>query len=147
MSHILGTLYLGDRQDAETMTDVDLVVNCTSDIPFYAKPDAIKIRLPVEDNGDPDQDVKLYNLISDDNIFHQIELHLMNEKKVLIHCRMGAQRSAATLACFLLFHSFHILDQPMNVNTVIKFIKNKRKIAFHRGINFIRTIEHYDMLL
>ncbi len=137
MSKIYDNLYLGSAQDAEMMKDADLVINCTPDVPFYATK-AHHIRLPVQDNGDPDQPKILYELISSDYIFELIDTYLANDKKVLIHCVAGMQRSAAVAACYVIY------KKQCDVFIAISHITKKRPIAFLGSINFMDTIKHYS---
>lgn len=141
MSQILDGLFLGGIRDAQSMTDCAVVVNCTRDINFYAT-DAVEIRLAVSDNGNPDEKDILYNLIKDDEVFKTIRRALKKKKKVLIHCRAGQQRSAATLACFLIF-MLKIGELKFRIRDVTELIKQRRPKAFLNGVHFVRVIREY----
>jgi protein-tyrosine phosphatase len=137
MSEILPNLYLGDQRDALHFYDVDLVINCTTDLPFYTYK-AKQIRIPVKDNGDPKESLMLYEIIDDNEIFQIIDSYLEDKKKVLIHCRAGQQRSCAVVACYLIYK--YNYDPYQAIATV----QVKRPCAFFGGINFMDTIKYYS---
>ena len=67
---------------------------------------------------------------------------MMNEyvegKTILVHCMAGMQRSAASVAFFLIsFLKIRALD-------AMKMIKEKRMIAFYPRANFGRSIDYFD---
>ncbi len=140
MTEIIKNLYLGNKNDAIVMSDIGLVINCTTDIQFYSEENT-HIRIPVLDNGNFEEHTKLYNLIEDGYIFAIMDNFLSENKKVLVHCRFGQQRSCAVVACFLIWK--YNLD-PFDA---ISFIKSKRRQAFFGSVNFFDTIKHYSKSL
>ncbi len=141
MSEIIKNLYLGNHMDAKNIKDVDLVINCTSDIPFYIDDNVKKIRISVEDNGDEKEYKKLYDIIENNNIFYEIDKMLLDNKIVLCHCAAGQQRSPAVIACYLSWKT------RADIFKIINFIKKKRPIAFFNAVNFLSTINHYSRSL
>lgn len=137
MSKILENLFLGSVNDAQRMTDVDLVINCTSHLPFYSHT-ARPVRISIEDNGDPDQYDELFNSIKNGTLFHFMNLYLENNETVLVHCLAGQQRSCGLVACFLIW-KLH-----MNTSQAIAFIKQKRDVAFFGDVNFLDTIQKFE---
>lgn len=138
MSEIIKNLYLGNYQDAKNMVDVDMVINCTSNLEFYA-PEAKKIRIYVEDNGNEEEYKKLYDAIENNILFEEMNGMLSQNKKILCHCMAGQQRSAAIVTCFLIWKYKYDLFEA------ILFVKSKRSIAFFGNVNFMSTIKHYYM--
>jgi len=136
MSEIIKNLYLGNFQDAVDMTDIYLVINCTTNIEF-SHSHVKKIRISVEDNGNEEEYIKLYKAIENNNIFQEINDALNQNKKVLVHCMAGQQRSAAVVVCFLIW------KYNMDLFKAIEFVKSKRPIAFFGNVNFMQTIKHY----
>jgi protein-tyrosine phosphatase len=145
MSLILPNLYLGDRADSEQRSShYNVVVNCTPHLPFLQG--EVHIRLPVHDDGTEGQNIKLYHLLRDNKIFHHLHHLLKNNKRILIHCNEGRQRSPTTLACFLLYLYSHGQKNKLTINhaaDVIQFIQRKRHIAFRNSPNFLKTIKLY----
>ena len=81
MSYIFYNLYLGNLHDAYNITDVDMVVNCTPDLPFFAA-NAIKIRVPIVDL--PSEQDKLYEIITKTDLFMQMTNAMLQNKKILV---------------------------------------------------------------
>jgi protein-tyrosine phosphatase len=72
----------------------------------------------------------------------EIAYKMMNEyvegKTILVHCMAGMQRSAASVAFFLIaFLKMRALD-------AMKMIKEKRRVAFYPRANFGRSIDYFD---
>lgn len=128
-SKILSNLYLGNRISPNN--SYDLIINCSVDLPIVI-PNTIRINLK-DSSSEADN---MYNQIINKNVLEEIDRALKNNKKVLIHCFAGMQRSAAVTACYLIqYHNY-------NVEDAINFIKSKRRIAFFFKINFIETIKN-----
>ena len=110
----------------------ELIVNCTHGIDF--PPDCPEcIRLPVNDS--PDDSEKLYELIIESNVLYRIHKTILKKNPVFVHCVAGMQRSCAVVACYLIkYHS-------MTPDNAVEFIKKYRPIAFHTGVNFLKTLK------
>lgn len=137
-SEILPYLFLGNANDAiHSSINVKLVVNCTKNLPFYS-PDVQQIRIDIDDDGnETDEIIKYWT----NNRFDIIINHIMQEHDVLIHCQMGRQRSAATVAAFIMYALKWPLDKT------IEHIKSKKRDAFFPEINFIKSLEEYEEYL
>jgi len=132
-NEIIPFLFLGNKKALELHnTNFSMIINCTPDIPF---PDTCKksIRLSIKD--DPFECQKLYQLIKETNVLEVIHNHVINNQNTLVHCFMGAQRSCAIVACYLIKY------YDLTPNEAIKYIKTKRPIAFFGQVNFYNTIE------
>ena len=132
-NHIINNVYIGNRNSVAHHRDFSLIINCTkSDVSFPTDCFSVCIRLPVEDI--PDEAIKLYHLICDNQI---LELIHMSHGKVLVHCNAGRQRSCAVVACYLVkYHN-------MTPDDAVLFIKSKRREAFFGAINFADTIQRF----
>lgn len=51
MAQIINNLYLGNENDSKNSHLYDVIINCTSDLPFYSNTTQ-NIRVNVKDNGD-----------------------------------------------------------------------------------------------
>lgn len=132
---ILPSFYLGNEVDSQQMI-VDVVINCTSNIPFTNhREENLQIRIPVEDNGDASEVDKLFELLRDRELMRRIALSLKERKTVLVHCRMGQQRSAAVVAAFLMF------SLRLNPSAAIDFIKSRKRDAFLYNTNFQNALD------
>ena len=129
---IVPHLWLGNYKDAEHVSlNTKLVINCTRNIPFFSY-DATNIRIPIDDISD-DGDL-LYNVWTTTDLFETITNHILQSHDVLVHCQMGRQRSAATVAAFLM------KTQKLSKQEAIELIKSKRKEAFFPQITFDDTL-------
>lgn len=125
---IIPHLFLGDYKDAEHVPfETKLVVNCTKNIPFFSN-DATNIRISVDDI--PDDNPEMLCAWTTSDVFDQMVNHIMQMHDVLVHCQMGRQRSAATIAAFLM----KMLS--MSKEDAITLIKNKKREAFFPQVNF-----------
>lgn len=134
---ILPHLFLGNADDAIHFfpPKLGLVVNCTKNVPFFA-PDANVqiIRIPVEDDGN---EVMAIVKHWTPELFEAIVNQIMQEHKVLIHCQMGRQRSAATMAAFL------SKTMKWTLEHAIEFIKKKKRDAFFPENNFLEALDAF----
>lgn len=135
-SEIITNLYVGDYRDAQNLSDISFVINCTSDIPFYSRT-IQSVRIPLHDTPTIEQNKILYDAIFDDVLFNRISHYLFMKQKVLIHCYAGVSRSASVAACFIMFKYYKDLFEA------IAYIKKRRNIAFSNGCNFMQAMKRY----
>lgn len=110
------------------------VFNCTKDIAFHPSV-ANKYRVPVDDNL-KEEEIRNLELWS-----YEIVYKMINEYKkgqpILVHCAAGMQRSAASVAMFL------ITLKNMKPQEAIDYIRSRRPIAFRPAVNFKEAIEGF----
>jgi rhodanese-related sulfurtransferase len=139
---IVPHLWLGDSKDAEHVTPyTSLVVNCTHNIPFFgASVLRTNVRIPVDDlDDDHEQQIMLEHWTCSEVLKDMLN-HMMQDHDVLVHCQMGRQRSAATVAAFL-------MTSGMSVDDAIKHIKSKKKEAFFPKANFEKALRNFAQTL
>jgi len=143
MTEVLPGLFLGSISDAERMAgEVDLVVNCTGEKPFYLnKLGASCIRLAVNDDGDPSRPLELYDALSNLSVFREIETALENKRVVLVHCNMGQQRSPAVVSGYLMY------KHGLSADAAMAQVKERKRDAFFFQANFHATLLSLDDLL
>ena len=105
----------------------DVIINCTPDIPFQSI-NTLNHRIPVYDDLTFHSNVILAKHIT--KILPIIHEYNIANKKILIHCRAGMQRSAAVLAAYLIKYN------NMSLDTSINTIREYRPSAFLFGSNF-----------
>ncbi len=137
---IIPRLWLGNAkasmdEDFIRQNNITVVFNCTKKLPF-SPIIPIKYRVPVDDNLE-EEEIRNMELWSG-----EISIKMMTEylegKTILVHCMAGMQRSAASVAFFLIsFLKVRALD-------AMKMIKEKRMIAFYPRANFGRSIDYFD---
>ena len=137
---IIPRLWLGNAkasmdEDFLRGNNIVVVFNCTKNLSFSPIV-PIKYRVPVDDNLE-EEEIRNLELWS-----AEIAYKMMNEyvegKTILVHCMAGMQRSAASVAFFLIaFLKMRALD-------AMKMIKEKRRVAFYPRANFGRSIDYFD---
>lgn len=137
---ILPGLWLGNKGASEDVNwlrsnQIGAVFNCTKDLPFVNGP-WNKYRVPVDDSLE-DEDIRNLELWSYEITF-KIARELSQGHRVLVHCYAGMQRSAASVAMFLISQYRCTADQA------IEYIQRKRPIAFRPGVNFERSIRGFE---
>lgn len=130
-NEILPNLFIGNYYSIN-LQKYDLIVNCTKDLnDSFVK--SKKIRIPINDNY-------LFKNNEILNYIHFLDLideNLKNNKKVLVFCKFGFQRSATITLLYL------ILKKKINKSEAIGLIKNQRTISFFLLNNFKHIIEKY----
>ena len=97
--------------------NIKCIINCTKNIPNYYEDNNISyLRIPVDDTCD--QHIEKYF----DLTYNFIEKCIKENKKVLVHCRMGISRSATILIAYFMRKYNWSCDQA------IEFVKSKRGI-------------------
>lgn len=152
---IIKNLYLGDviaSNDIDFLVEekVKLVINLSNMVfpeeQELLKQHDIKINnISVRDHPD---DVELL-LSHIPQLVDDIHYYLSKNKKVLVNCYAGRQRSAAVVACYLIKYAFLDSseikkgDNKEVVDMCIKFIQMKRPNAFTPKANFYDAILKY----
>jgi dual specificity phosphatase 12 len=120
-----------------------LVVNCTTSVPFLVPavvPGVTYVRVGVEDNGRPEEIKKLGENIP--ATVAAIDRHLSEGHNVLVHCRMGRQRSAAIIAAYLMYKY-----QNFTHDRAIAYVKYKKADTFFPAANFYAALREYNETL
>lgn len=121
---IIPNLYLGNYHSIN-LNQYDLIVNCTRDL----KDDFIKtdrIRIPIQDN----YVFKNNEILEYLDKLDIIDKYINNNKKVLIFCKFGFQRSTTITLLYL------ILKKKLKKNDAINLIKTNRSISYFILNNF-----------
>jgi predicted protein tyrosine phosphatase len=124
----------------QTAEEYSLIINCTKGISFPKDSESKNcIRLSIKDL--PPNSNKMLNLIYETNIIENIHNDISKNKKVLVYCFFGMQRSCTIIACYLI--KYH----DMTPTESIDYIKSIKKSAFFITIYFQSTIQRfYDNL-
>ena len=133
-NEVLTGLWLGniiDSQNKRFLRHIDVIINCSKDIPFSVSY-TNNIRIPIEDDLQKSEMVTLYKLLPD--ITRKIHDDLANNKKVLVHCYAGKQRSAAVIVAYCMRYL------GLSLKDAVILLKTRRKIVFSPFINFKSTL-------
>jgi len=137
---IIPRLWLGDRNAAHDPSflrtnKITVVFNCTKDIPF-SKLVPRAYRIPVDDNL---REEEINNMTRwSPEIVAKIIHEYNTGANILVHCFAGMQRSACAVAMTL------IALYQQNTDSVIRYIRNKRPVAFFPVANFEKSIRTFD---
>lgn len=136
---LLGSRYAALNTEYLAQKNVKAIFNCTKDIPFDPSVKR-QYRIPVDDNL---QEPEIANLAKwSYEIAYKIVMEMKRTKEeggtVLVHCAAGMQRSAASVAIYL------ITVQGLTTDEAIAFIQTKRSIAFKPSANFEKSIRAYE---
>lgn len=143
-AEIIPYVYLGNykaAKDDQFIKDKNIkaILNCTKDIPNYHTQTGIEyMRIPIDDSLLQEDIKKLYDFFP--CIIQFIKKHAEIQKQnILIHCYAGRQRSAASVAAYLMH------TKNYNPLEACKYIVDKRKEAFHYGLslNFENSLKKF----
>jgi len=123
-SQIINNLYLGSSFNAYSNSEIsnnkiNVIINVTEEIDNYHKDNLsiVYYKFPIKDNGIED--------ISDilEQSYDIIDKHLSNGDRILVHCFMGASRSASVIIYYLM-RKYNI-----SYNKSLQHVYNKREIV------------------
>jgi len=141
---VIPGLWLGSRRaamDPEYMKErrIRAIFNCTKDIPFDTSIPR-QYRVPVDDNLQAAEirNLELWSYEIVYKISHEMRRAQTDGTAVLVHCAAGMQRSAASIAMYL------IATKKMSTDEAIEFIRSKRGIAFRPMANFEKAIRGFE---
>jgi dual specificity phosphatase 12 len=131
----LGNVKASMNEDFIRENNITVVFNCTKNLAFSPMI-PIKYRIPVDDNLE-EEEIRNMELWSGEIAYKMIAEYIEG-KTILVHCMAGMQRSAASVAFFLISY------QKMRALDAMKMIKEKRMVAFYPRANFGRSIDYFD---
>jgi protein-tyrosine phosphatase len=143
---ILPGLWIGNKAastDREFLTKhkITAVFNCTKNLIFDSTM-RNQYRVPLDDNLQPEE-IRNMELWAPE-IAYKIAAEMRRTKAageaVLVHCHAGMQRSAGSVAIYLIAIKGHTSDEAM------AFIKKKRPITFTPRANFERAIRGFEAM-
>lgn len=141
---ITDKIYLGNIQSANDKSffkekNIKAVLNCTRDIPnHFAHKNIEYMRIPVDDSLKQKDFDYMYQFMP--CIVEFIHKHtILQKNNILVHCYAGRQRSAISVAAFLVSHL------NMTPHDACKMILEKRPEAFHFGysLNFDQALNKF----
>jgi protein-tyrosine phosphatase len=131
MYEIVPGLWLSNFLDASNNTPPRaFVVNCTKDLPMISD---YGVRIPIDD--DRSEKAQYGLLQSLPSVIQSIDGVLNTGGKVVVHCMAGQQRSAATVAAYL------VDRRGMDLESSIRHIKSIKPDAFIYSVNFMPALK------
>jgi protein-tyrosine phosphatase len=135
----LGNVRASQDEDFMRRENIDVIFNCTKDLPFLneeRRSTPKQYRVPVDDNLE-EEEIRNMELWSPE-IAHKLLTQYNNGHTILVHCYAGMQRSAACVAMLL------IALKHMTAQEAMKYIKERRPVAFQPRANFGRAIHSFE---
>ena len=135
----LGSRFAALNPDYLKEKRVRAVFNCTKDI-IFDRSIPRQYRVPVDDNLQ-DAEIRNLELWSYEIVYkiaHEMRRAQAEGTSVLVHCAAGMQRSAASVAMYL------IATKGMTTDQAMEFIRSKRSIAFRPSANFEKAMRGFE---
>ena len=105
---IINGLYLGSKIDSHnsiflTSRKIKIIINTTTEIPFLKDCENLGIqciRVPISNNYDKNNDEYYYQFR---DLCKLIEIKLLQNKNILVHCKHGKYRSTTLIIAYLMY--------------------------------------------
>jgi len=138
--HIIDNLYIGSAYNAANyhmlkQLNIGLIINVTSEISNYYPEDFEYHKIEIEDINEHSlihSFEETFNIINNYSGSDEIN----DSKNIMVHCYMGASRSASVIVVYL------IKKYNMSLDEAIKYMKSKRPET-NINITFIEEIKKY----
>lgn len=135
---IIPNLYIGNYESIKDHKEFHTIINCTKHIPFPISLNIQKLRIAINDHETENENI----LKQCPTAIELIHNSLQQNKKVLVHCHAGMQRSCAIVAMYLMKY-YKINNQRMTPTNAIVYIRSKRPIAFQPVPTFEHAMQTY----
>ena len=141
-NEIINNIWLGNykaslNKDFIKNKGIEVIFNCTRSHPFIEDDNIIKYRLDVNDHSND----LLRMRKNIDWASYTLNHHMKNNKKILIHCHAGLQRSATLLAYTLMKYRNISLNKLFFHNSICEF-NNRQTISNIPLFRILPTITH-----
>ena len=139
---IVPGLFIGSEGDATNPAfyrdhDIAYVVNVTRNVPLLKLPGVESYVIKIDDAVD--ENAKLLSHFP--VVVREIDAVLSRGKSVLVHCRAGMQRSAATVAAYLMY------KYGLGATQAMESIKNIKSETFFPRATFEKALRRYEQIL
>lgn len=138
MHEIIPNLYLasyGEMRNLGLAMEDMYIVNCTKDLPMLGE----GTRIEVDDNGASESMTRMFLRLLD--VPQRIHEELESGRDVVVHCMAGQQRSPTVIAAYLMKFC------GMSLENAIRHVRTKKPDAFFWSINFLESLQRFEMLL
>ena len=125
----------GDSEDAAFMKkhNIKLIINCSKDIPF-SFPNIKGYRVPVHDSKSETDNIVAHWPVT----CVAIDEVLRRGQGVLVHCRAGMQRSAATVAAYIMYKC------RVSAAVAMRKIKGLKTETFYPAPTFDKALAKWE---
>ena len=136
-THIIDNLYIGSAYNAANFAqlksfDIKVIINMTNEISNYFSNDFTYRQFQLYDNNVDDIEKYLTDIMMciDEN----------KDKNILVHCKIGASRSAGIVLYYLM------IRHQMDLTKALEFVKEKRTII-NPNNKFIESLKKVDIYM
>lgn len=141
----LPNIWIGNIHDSQDITflrsnQINVIINCTKDLPMPPIKLPYLYRFPVEDDLSQ-QEIRFMT----NNLPHVVKIirhHQQQGHHILIHCYAGIQRSATVATAFLMTYYTR-----GNLKLAGKHLRRVRPIVFRPRCNFLESLKAYRAYL
>ena len=131
---IIPHIYIGNSNSSLNKNfiekkNIKLIVNCTKDLKFIKSENLEKVRIPIDDN----RIFKNNDILKYLDVLNTIHDYREKKENILIHCRVGSQRSATIILLYLIKKLNYSYNEGYNI------LKIKRPICFCPFNNFFHV--------
>jgi dual specificity phosphatase 12 len=142
-TEIIPNIWIGDYRSSNNTffirkNKITCVLNCTNDVEFLPIIKE-KYRIPIDDSPSEVENQKMFGYLKCASNF--INNMILEGHRILIHCYAGQQRSCTILTAYLMKYC------NLSLKNSVKFIQNKRQIAFLKGINFYPALIKFERII
>lgn len=137
--NLIDNIYIGSAYNAANfnlLTDLNigLIINVTKEIQNYFPENFEYINIQVSDTNNESLKNNFHEIVEKINNFTKF-----SDKKVLVHCYMGASRSATIILAYM-------LNKNISLNTSLKIIVKKKK-SINVNTTFYNELKDYSINL
>jgi len=141
---IINGLYLGSKIDSHnpiflTSRKIKIIINTTTEIPFFKDCENLGIqciRVPISINNEKHNDEYFYQFR---DLCKLIDLKLLQNKNILVHCTSGKIRASTLILAYLMFKL-----KKYDKNKIYKLLETKYPMVPIEKNIFSSAIQKWD---
>jgi protein-tyrosine phosphatase len=141
---IINGLYLGSKIDSHnpiflTSRKIKVIINTTTEIPFLKDCENLGIqciRVPISNDYEKQNDEYYYQFR---DLCKLIDLKLLQNKNILVHCISGKIRASTLILAYLMFKL-----RKLDKNKIYKLLETKYQLVPIEKNCFSRAIQKWD---
>jgi len=141
---IISGLYLGNKIDSHNTIflksrKIKVIINTTNEIPFFKDCENLGIqciRVPISTDYDKYNDEYYYQFR---DLCKLIDLKLLQNKNILVHCSSGKTRASTLIIAYLMFKL-----RKLETSKIYKLLETKyQMVSFEKNL-FYKAIKKWD---
>ena len=141
---IISGLYLGNKIDSHNTIflksrKIKVIINTTNEIPFFKDCENLGIqciRVPISTDYDKYNDEYYYQFR---DLCKLIDLKLLQNKNILVHCSSGKTRASTLIIAYLMFKL-----RKLEISKIYKLFETKYQLVPLEKNIFYKAIQKWD---